>query len=196
MGALSEQLSDEALIARLRDRDTVAFATLYDRHSRMAFGLAYRMIGDAPAAEDVVQDAFLALWRQAATFQADKAAARSWLLSIVHHRAVDYLRRAGPREISGTMLEGALEQADDRIDVEREVSASLAAAQIREALGALPREQRQALALAYFGGLSHNEIAQRLGVPAGTIKGRLRLGLQKMKAILDQDGAQKAYHDA
>jgi RNA polymerase sigma-70 factor (ECF subfamily) len=118
------------------------------------------------------------------------------LLSIVHHRAVDRLRRGGSRELPGAVLDSLAEQADDSVDVEREVGASLEASQVRRALGALPPDQRRAIELAYFGGHSHSEIARMLGVPVGTVKGRLRIGLQKMRALLDQVGLQGAVHDA
>ncbi len=196
MGTVSEQLSDDVLVGLVRDRDTSAFAILYDRHSRLAFGLAYRLLGEASDAEDVVQDAFLSLWRQAETFRPEKAAARSWLLSIVHHRAVDRLRRVASQHVSDAGLEDLPERADHRVDVEHEVSVSLEGAAVREALNALPRDQQQAIELAYYGGLSHSEIASKLEVPVGTVKGRLRIGLQKMRAILDRAALQRAAHDS
>jgi RNA polymerase sigma-70 factor (ECF subfamily) len=193
----AEGLSDEALIAQLRERNTQAFGMLYDRHSRVAFGLAYRMLGDPSAAEDIVQEAFLSLWRQAESFQPERAAARTWLLSIVHHRAIDRLRRASTREeVPEAAVEGTQDQVDESIDVEHQVGVSLDAEQVRKALGSLPTDQRHAIELAYFGGLSHSEIARKLGVPIGTVKGRLRIGLQKMRALLDQAGFQGAVHDA
>jgi RNA polymerase sigma-70 factor (ECF subfamily) len=192
----AEGLSDEALIAQLRERNTQAFGMLYDRHSRVAFGLAYRMVGDPSAAEDVVQEAFLALWRQAESFQPGRATARTWLLSIVHHRAIDRLRRASTREVPEAAVESTQDRIDESIDVEQQVGISLDAEQVRKALGALPTDQRHAIELAYFGGLSHSEIAHKLGVPLGTVKGRLRIGLQKMRMLLDQAGFQGAVHDA
>jgi RNA polymerase sigma-70 factor (ECF subfamily) len=162
----------------------------------MAFGLAYRMLADPSSAEDVVQEAFLSLWRQAETFKPERSAARTWLLSIVHHRAIDRLRRVAGREVSDGALEGMPERADDSIDVEHEVGVSLEAAQVRTALRALPPDQQQAIELAYFGGLSHSEIARKLDVPIGTIKGRLRIGLQKMRSILGQANLQGAASDA
>jgi RNA polymerase sigma-70 factor (ECF subfamily) len=194
-GTVSKPLDDEALVVRLRDKDTEAFAALYDRHSRLAFGLAYRMLGEPSAAEDVVQDAFLSVWRQAGTFRPEKSAARTWILSIVHHRAVDHLRGAKGREVAGGAPDGTPERADDRVDVEHEAHLSLEGARVRTALRALPREQQQAIELAYFDGLSHSEIARELEVPVGTVKGRLRIGLQKMKAILDQAPLQRAARD-
>jgi RNA polymerase sigma-70 factor (ECF subfamily) len=196
MVTVREEPRDEELVARLRERDTGAFAILYDRHGRMAFGLAYRMLGDPSAAEDVVQEAFLSLWRQASTFRPERSAVRTWLLSIVHHRAVDRLRRRGSGEVSGAVLDSLPERADESVDVEQEVGASLEASQIRQALDALPADQRRAIELAYFGGHSHSEIARMLDVPVGTVKGRLRLGLQKMRAFLDPAGLQGAVHDA
>lgn len=194
---VEEELRDEDLVARLRERDTAAFAILYDRYSRLSFGLAYRMLrDDAAAAEDVVQEAFLSLWRQAASFRPDRSTVRTWLLSIVHHRAVDRLRREGSREMASAPLEGLPEQADDRVNVEQEVGASLEASRVRQALGALPPDQRRAIELAYFAGHSHSEIARMLGVPIGTIKGRLRIGLQKMRVFLDQAGLEGAVRDA
>lgn len=196
MGMGVDELSDEHLLARLIDRDTNAFATLYDRHNRMAFGLAYRMLGDASAAEDVVQEAFLSVWRQANTFRAGRSAVRTWLLSIVHHRAIDRLRRTDSHVLTEADLETPPERADERVDVEAEVGALLEAQQIRAALGALPPDQRRAIELAYFGGHSHSEIARMLGIPTGTVKGRLRIGLQKMRALLQDAGLQGVARDA
>ena len=193
MGTGMDGLGDELLVTRLLQRDAAAFAALYDRHSRMAFGLAYRMLKDPSAAEDVVQEAFLSLWRQAASFQAGKSSFRTWLLSIVHHRAIDRLRRAQNREVSDAALEGAPERPDATVNVEREVAASIEADQIRKALEVLPPDQRRAIELAYFGGHSHSEIAKLLGIPVGTVKGRLRIGLQKLRTILDQAGMQGAF---
>jgi RNA polymerase sigma-70 factor (ECF subfamily) len=185
MNTADDVLSDEALVLRMREMDTGAFASLYDRYSRLAFGLAYRMLSDPAAAEDVVQEAFLAVWRQAATFQPAKSAARTWVLSIVHHRAIDRLRR------SDVDLEGVHDLADDSMDVEHQVDASLDAAKVHKALTALPAEQQEAIQLAYFGGLSHSEIARTLNLPTGTVKGRLRIGLHKMRAMLDHDHLEK-----
>lgn len=187
---------DEALLARMIDRDTGAFATLYDRHSRMAFGLAYRMLGDAAAAEDVVQESFLSVWRQAETFRPEKAAVRTWVLSIVHHRAVDRLRRRDAHELVEADFDAPPDRVDDRVDVEHEVDALLDTQRIRAALAALPPDQRRAIELAYFGGHSHGEIARMLGIPLGTVKGRLRIGLQKLRTLLQDAGRVEIAHDA
>jgi RNA polymerase sigma-70 factor (ECF subfamily) len=181
---VSDHLSDEALVARLCDRDTAAFTVLYDRHSRIAFGLAYRLLADPLAAEDVVQDAFLSLWRQAGSFRSQRASVRTWLLSIVHHRAIDYLRRTASREVQSAMLIEDVERPDQSIDIPRDVCVAMEAEQVRAALATLPREQQQALELQYFGGLTHREIASRLSVPVGTVKSRQRIGLLKLRTIL------------
>jgi RNA polymerase sigma-70 factor (ECF subfamily) len=181
---VSDHLSDEALIAQLCDRDTAAFTILYDRHSRIAFGLAYRLLADPLAAEDVVQDAFLSLWRQAGSFRSQRSSVRTWLLSIVHHRAIDYLRRPASHEVHSAMSIEDAELADQSIDLPRDVCVAMEAKQVRDALAALPREQQQALELQYFGGLTHREIASRLSVPVGTVKSRQRIGLLKLRVIL------------
>jgi RNA polymerase sigma-70 factor (ECF subfamily) len=184
MGTLSEYPSDEALVAQVDGRDTAAFATLYDRHSRMAFGLAYRLLNDPLAAEDAVQEAFLSLWRYAGTFQSQRSTARSWLLSIVHHRAIDQRRKTRSREVQSTAAVEEAEQIDHSIDIDHDVCVALEAVQVRNALATLPREQHQALALQYFGSLSHSEIARKLAIPLGTVKSRQRAALLKLRTIL------------
>jgi RNA polymerase sigma-70 factor (ECF subfamily) len=197
MSTVEEVQSDEELVARLRERDSGAFTMLYDRYSRMAFGLAYRMLNDPSAAEDVVQEAFLAVWRQADTFRGERSAVRTWVLSIVHHRAIDRLRRgAAAREVSADVPDREADRADDSVDVEHEVGALIEARQVRSALDMLPAEQRRAIEMAYFAGLSHSEIAGELRVPLGTVKGRLRIGLQKMRALLDAPRMQGVAHDS
>jgi RNA polymerase sigma-70 factor (ECF subfamily) len=197
MSTVEEVQSDEELVARLRERDSGAFTMLYDRYSRMAFGLAYRMLNDPSAAEDVVQEAFLAVWRQADTFREERSAVRTWVLSIVHHRAIDRLRRgAAAREVSADVPDREADRADDSVDVEHEVGALIEARQVRSALDMLPAEQRRAIEMAYFAGLSHSEIAGELRVPLGTVKGRLRIGLQKMRALLDAPRMQGVAHDS
>ncbi|HVC81132.1 MAG TPA: sigma-70 family RNA polymerase sigma factor [Chloroflexota bacterium] len=190
-------MSDEDLVARLRERDANAFTALYDRYSRMSFGLAYRMLSDPAAAEDVVQEAFLSVWRQADTFRPERSAARTWILSIVHHRAVDRLRRGTTtQEVSDAGLDYTPDRADESVNVEHEVRALMEANEIHRVLGLLPLEQRRAIEMAYFGGLSHTEIAGKLSVPVGTVKGRLRIGLQKMRTLLDHAEVRDTAHDA
>jgi RNA polymerase sigma-70 factor (ECF subfamily) len=121
---------------------------------------------------------------------------RTWLLSIVHHRAIDRLRKVNTRETPDAPAADTLDRPDESVDIEHQVGVSLEAAQVRSALDTLPVDQRRAIELAYFGGLSHSEIAGKLGIPVGTVKGRLRIGLQKMRTLLDRAGIQGVAHDA
>jgi RNA polymerase sigma-70 factor (ECF subfamily) len=179
-----EQLpSDDALLSSLAGRDLSALAVLYDRYGRLAYSLAYRILGESEAAEDVVQDAFLSAWRGAASYRRDRGNPRAWLLSIVHHRAVDILRR------KTTFRPAPLEIAESQ---PAEEDTALAAEQnvqhrsVREALEALPQAQRRTIELAYFGGYTHVELSELMGVPLGTVKGRMRIGLQKMRRALER----------
>lgn len=183
--------SDEAVLLAIQRRDDAALAELYDRYGRLAFGLAYRVVGERGGAEDVVQEAFLSVWRHAARYRLERGGARSWLMAIVHNAAIDRRRGRHKRELSDVELDSvafALEtDAEDTFVV---VAAGIRAEQVREALTALPLEQRQAIKLAYFGGLTHQEIAERTGTPLGTVKSRMRLGLVKLRALLaDADDA-------
>lgn len=182
-------LTDDALVARMATGDAEAlacFEAFYDRHHRPAFALAYRiMSGDRALAEDVVQESFLALWRYAHSFKPERGNARTWFFSIVHHRALNALRRLAPRlptePIDGMASELA---AGDAYDVWAQVARGLDATRVRAALTLLPEEQREAVALAFLGGYSNTEVAERLGIPLGTVKSRIRLGMQKMRATL------------
>ncbi len=173
--------SDEALLGALPDR-LEAMDALYYRHAGPALGLAVRMLGDLQAAEDVVQDAFVALWRNACRYQPERGTVRSWLMGIVHHRAIDRLRgRAPTADLDDLERLPAGRQLPDVAD---QALRNVAGEQVRRALGTLPKEQREAIALAYFGGWTHVEIARRAGVPVGTVKGRMRLGLEKLRRQL------------
>ena len=174
---------DDELIAAVARGNQPALLALYDRHGRMGYGLAYRILGDAGAAEEAVQDAYLRLWRRAATFDAQRGGARSWLLTIVHHCAIDLLRR---RAGAPPVVAGLDEMADRRSvpDAWREVSGRLESERVRTAVERLPTEQRRAIELAFFDGLTHREIAERDGLPLGTVKGRLRLGLKRLSGLL------------
>ncbi len=176
--------SDGELIDRITEGDTGAFELLYDRHRAAAYGLALRMLADQPAAEDVVQEAFLMVWRQSASYGASRGTVRAWLLSIVHHRAIDHLRRRALREDRQEDIEEAILPADsaDTWELARQ---NVEGQQVREALQQLPPDQRRSILLAYFGGYTQDEIARKLGVPLGTVKGRLRIGLQKMRGYLN-----------
>jgi RNA polymerase sigma-70 factor (ECF subfamily) len=176
---------ERELMARLARGDASALGVLYDRHAAQALGLARRILGDVGQAEEVVQDAFVAAWRRAATFDAARGGARSWLLGIVHHRAIDRLRAVRSGGAAATGLDPSL-GGDEAADVWREVAARLDRRRIVEALRTLPPVQREAVELAFFHGLTHVEIAERLDLPLGTIKGRVRLGLTKLRRLLEE----------
>ncbi len=184
MAQLLESESDEALLARLTQKDPEALDALYTRHGRMAFALAYRVLGSPEAAEDVVQEAFLSVWRNAASYQQARGSARGWLLAVVRNRAIDALRAREARpKISATVEEmGSLPAggSDPAEDALRHVEATA----VREALAALPQEQRETVELAFFSGLSYPEVAERMGAPLGTVKSRMRLALERLRGVL------------
>ena len=173
---------DDALMAALAARELTALASLYDRYGRLAYALAYRIVGEAQTAEDVVHDAFLSAWRGAAGYRRERGTARGWLLSIVHHRAVDLLRRR--TAFRPVPLEAAVERPADS-DTAAEAERGVERAGVREVLQALPAAQRRTIELAYFGGYTQSELASLMGVPLGTVKGRMRIGLQKMRRALE-----------
>ena len=185
----AEDGTDGDLLVRVRAGDGADFELLYDRHNRAAYGLAYRILGEAGAAEDVVQDAFLTVWRQAATYGPQRGTVRAWLLAIVHHRAIDHVRRRSYREERQQALD-AVADPPDSADTWEQARQSVEGRHVREALEQLPPDQRRSITLAYFGGYTHDEIARQLGVPLGTVKGRLRIGLQKMRGYLDKQGVE------
>ena len=177
-------LADEELMQLVRRGEARAFEVLYDRHAGVAFSLAYRMVGTRAVAEDVVQEAFLAFWRANARYDRARGSVRTWILGIVHNRAIDALRRAtvhDRRRVSDEGIEERLPGAE-RTDVE--VARRDEAREVRSALDGLPTEQLRVIELAYFGGFSHSEIAAMLDAPVGTVKGRMRLGLAKMREAL------------
>jgi len=179
--------TDEALLAGVLARDTAAFDVLYERHGQVAYRLAYRLLGDPAGAEDVVQDAFLALWRHAESYGPTRGSARSWLLAIVYHRAVDQRRRRVYRQDRQVTLDDcALPR--DAADTWEQASQSLEGQQVRAVIGDLPLDQQRIVILAYFSGLTHDEIARVVHIPLGTVKGRLRLGLHKMRGHLQAPG--------
>jgi RNA polymerase sigma-70 factor (ECF subfamily) len=184
------KLADEDLMPLVHDGDAGAFEVIFDRHGDVAFSLAYRMCGRRAMAEDVVQEAFVSLWRSGARYDLARGSVRSWVLSVVHHRAIDAFRRESSRTSRNVSDEGLAERlvATERTEVE--VERRDEAQQVRSALGELPAEQRQVIELAYFGGFSHSQIAEMLKLPAGTVKGRMRLGLTKLRMLLaDPAGA-------
>lgn len=174
--------TDSDLIRRVGDQDDAALLALYDRYNRQAFGLAFRILGDAANAEEVVQDAFLSLWRNAKSFDTARGGVRTWLLTIVHNRSIDRIRAARSRA-TGVDLEVA-DYAGMTTDPWDEVTDRLDGAEVRSAVADLPPDQRAAIEMAYFQGFTHHEIADRTGIPLGTIKGRLRLGLRKLATSL------------
>ncbi len=176
-------IGDDVLITAVARGDHPALLALYDRHGRVAYGLAYRILGDAGAAEEAVQDGFLRVWRRASTFDAARGGVRSWLLTIVHHCAIDLLRR---RAGAPPVIAGLDEIADRRAvpDAWSDVSERLESERVHTAVATLPGEQRRAIEMAFFDGLTHREIAERDGLPLGTVKGRLRLGLRRLHGLL------------
>jgi len=180
-------LSDEALVALVARGDESALAELYDRVGRVAYGLAFRVLRDDRLAEDAVQEAFLGVWRTAAGFRAERAKASTWILTLVHRRAVDLVRREERRRaepLDETHDVATTESAEDAawLGFERE--------RVQEGLRQLPHVQREAIELAYYGGFSQSELSERLGVPLGTIKSRMFAGLSRLHELL-QDGAEE-----
>ena len=181
----AERLADEELMPLVGDCDPEAFEVLYDRHGGAAYSLAYRVVGDRAAAEEVTQEAFISVWRSGARFDAARGSVRSWLLSIVRNRAIDFLRsRAGKAPKLTFDDDSVLEQRPAEERTEEEALQRETAAELRGALGKLPGEQSKVIELAYFGGFSHSEIAEILSLPMGTVKGRMRLGLEKIRGEL------------
>ena len=191
-GSGLQQLADEDLMDLVRDHDPVAFGVIYDRHSTAAFSLAYRMVGKRNAAEDVVQEAMLSLWRAAGRYDSARGSVRTWVLGIVHNRAIDAMRRATVHDSRRASDEGIEERfaAPERTDAE--VARRTEAEDVRAALTALPADQLKVIELAYFGGFTHTEIAEMLDTPLGTVKGRMRLALEKLRGLID-DGAAEAW---
>jgi len=182
-GTLPE-LTDEALLERAANGDQGAIAVLYDRYKGLMYGLASRITGDQALAQDVLQDAFVGIWKNAARFSSARASARTWILSITHHRAVDAVRRRRPTtELPDAELPPPVQLTVP--DVWGDVAQRLDGDAVRAALGTLSGVQREAIELAYFGGLTQQEIAQRTGAPLGTVKSRVRLGLLQLRAVLD-----------
>jgi RNA polymerase sigma-70 factor, ECF subfamily len=184
MSADLRSLADEDLMHFVQRGQAAAFEVIYERHAQAAFSLAYRMAGTRGVAEDVVQEAFLSIWRSGARYERARGSVRTWVLGIVHHRAIDALRRSFVHERRRASDEGLEEtlETGERTDVE--AARHEEAATVRAALGRLPADQSQVIELAYFGGFTHTEIAEMLQTPVGTIKGRMRLGLGKMRHAL------------
>ena len=181
---------DAELLRAAARRDPAALMALYDRYGRLAFGLAYRVLGDAGIAEEAVQDAFMLVWRRADTFDPGRGSGvRAWLLTIVHHKAIDLRRRHARATTMDDIADVAADAALTASDAWSAVGERLERDRVRAAVAALPPEQRRAIELAYFDGLTHREIAERLGAPLGTVKGRMRLGLRKLAESLAEGPA-------
>src|SRR5436309_10497491 len=177
-------LADEELMQLVRRGEARAFEVLYDRHSGAAFSVAYRMVGTRSTAEEVVQEAFLAFWRANARYDRARGSVRTWILGIVHNRAIDALRRGTVHDRRRAGDEGLEERLAGAERTEAEVARRDEAREVRSALDTLPAEQLRVIELAYFGGFSQSEIAAMLETPVGTVKGRMRLGLAKMRSQL------------
>ncbi len=184
-------LADEDLMACLEAGETGAFAVLYDRHSRAAYSLAYRMMGERQAAEDLLQDAFLKVWRSSGAYRAERGSVRTWVLSVVHNRGVDQIRSAASRrrtQEKATVSAEAAQATVQQSEAFDETWRNSRREQVITALKTLPPEQIRVLELAYFSGYTHVEIANLLDVPLGTVKGRMRLGLKKVREFFDSKG--------
>ncbi len=181
----AERLADEELMPLVGRKDPEAFEVLYDRHGGAAYSLAYRIVGDRAAAEEVTQEAFISVWRSGARFDAARGSVRSWLLSVVRNRAIDFLRSRAGKAPKLTFDDDAVLEARPAAErTEDEALQRETAAEVRGALGKLPDPQAKVLELAYFGGFSHSEISRILNLPMGTVKGRMRLGLEKIRGEL------------
>jgi RNA polymerase sigma-70 factor, ECF subfamily len=184
------ELADEDLMPLVHDGNARAFEVVFDRHADAAFSLAYRMCGRRSMAQDVVQEAFLSLWRSRARYDRTRGSVRSWILGVVRNRTIDMFRRDTVRAGRDVNAESAVEKMPSPDDVAADVERRQDAHDVHAALRDLPPDQRQVIELAYFGGFSHSQIAEMLEVPAGTVKGRMRLGLTKLRVALgDPSGA-------
>ena len=177
-------LADEEIMQLVKREDPRAFELLYDRHGGAAFSLAYRMVGRQGPAEDIVQEAFLSIWRSRLRYDATRGSVRTWVLGIVHNRAIDGLRRSKVHDRRRETLDGVEErhESPERTDVE--VARREEARSVRGAIDELPDDQSKVIELAYFGGFTHSQIADMLEMPIGTVKGRMRLGLEKLRRSL------------
>jgi RNA polymerase sigma factor (sigma-70 family) len=184
-------LRDSQLVELVAQKDASALEALYDRYGRASYSLARRILTEETLAQDVVQEVFLSLWRDARRFDAGRGTVATYLLSMTHHRAVDVVRREENLRRWRTSDEGLELEPDPKARVENEVAASERRAEVRAALGKLPAAQREALLLAYFGGYTQREVAALVGVPLGTVKTRMAAGMRKMKEALQDAGTEE-----
>ena len=165
--------------------DTGAFATLYDRHNRAAYSVAYRLMGERQAANDLLQDAFLKVWQAAGSYREQRGNARTWVLSIVRNRGIDQLRSSASRRRVQEITHASASTSQPSQEAFAEAWRNFQGVQVREALRGLPQEQLTVIELAYFSGYTQKEIAKQLDLPLGTVKGRVRMGLKKMREYHD-----------
>jgi RNA polymerase sigma-70 factor (ECF subfamily) len=182
-------LADEEVMQLVGAGNPRAFELLYDRHGGASFSLAYRMVGNRVTAEDITQEAFLSIWRSRLRYDRARGSVRTWVLGIVHNRAIDALRRGAVHDRRRETLEGVEERHEARERTEVEAARNEEARSVRSALDSLPDEQRRTIELAYFAGFSHSQIAELLDEPIGTVKGRMRLGLDKLRRQLSEGHA-------
>lgn len=175
---------DAELVRRLQKRDPQALGELYDKYGRLAFALIYRIVRDVGTAEDLVQETFLRVWNRSQGFDGERGALGGWLLAVARNRAIDYLRSAAGRERNSVELEET-EHPSLYLDLEKEVLNSDKARHLRQAMEKLNPNQRNAIELAYFEGLSQTEMAERLGQPLGTVKTWVRMALKNLREALD-----------
>ncbi|MDQ6877679.1 MAG: sigma-70 family RNA polymerase sigma factor [Candidatus Dormibacteraeota bacterium] len=187
-------VSDADLAAGLAAGDQDALAELYDRFGKLAFSVALRIVGDTGRAEDVVQEVFVKVWNNADQFDLERGSLRNWLITAVRNRSIDTIRGRRAHERQERELKPDLPATEPTFDPWREVSLSLERTAVREALNSRPLEQRRAVELAYFGGYSHREIADITVVPLSTVKGRMRIGLEKLSVYFMARGSVEASH--
>jgi RNA polymerase sigma factor (sigma-70 family) len=185
-----DELSDEALLTAIAGGAVWAMDSLYERYNRLLYSLVYRVVADHQVAEDLLQDAFISIWKRSITFSPQSGPARKWLFSIVHHRAIDYLRHVRRRSVlqEAPLSDLDLDETVAYPDVWDDAWRTMQSNQVRAALGKIPPDQRLVIELAYFQGLTHMEISQGLQLPLGTVKARMRLGLQHLKDALLEAG--------
>lgn len=182
-----EDLADDVLLQLVHLGDERALGALYDRHGKLAYSLAYRILGDIQAAEDAVQEAFINIWRRAGSFSATRGTARTWIMAVVHHRSIDNGRRRrglAPRELPLDIAQ----LPEDTQDTWSEVSKTLDRELLIRCLERIPEAQREVIQLAYFGGYTQREISELKGIPLGTVKGRIRIGMAKLRSLLQEMG--------
>jgi len=188
MGVLTTNDADAEIVVPLREGRPEAIEVMYERYAGLAYGLALRILGDPGRAEDVVQEVLVSVWRKPESYDPSRGSFRTWLMTLVRNRSIDNLRGHWRRQGGDVELADDLQDLSGRSDPWPAVALSLERDVVRDALSALPADQRQCVELAHYGGFSHSEIANKLGLPLGTVKGRLRLAMEKMHTFLSARG--------